>query len=301
MTRSVDREQSGLTYVLVDFENVQPQDMDLLRGEQYRLTIFRGPHQKRVDFDIVESLQPLGDNVKHVRSERHGKNALDFHIAFYMGRLVQEHKGNGSRESGTARFILVSKDGGFEALLQHIESLGYAATQAPSIREALGLDWPKAVNGEPAASEEAEASVPPTPASRSQKPLATANPSAVGQPHFSNEGMVAVKTPPGKQPVTPKTAAPTETSPAKTVAQKSQAPLRKTLEPADRERVIENLRVHGKHRPSGREPLERHIRTVLSNSVAIKAVRSLIRELEGDGMVKITGSKVEYKFPKRGK
>lgn len=128
-----------LTHILIDFENVQPQDMSLLRGDQYRVIIFRGPHQNRLDFDVVESLQPLGTNVTYVRSDRQGKNALDFHIAFYLGRLLQEHVGNGSPERKTTKFIMVSKDGGFDALLSHVQSLGHTAMKAATIREVLGL------------------------------------------------------------------------------------------------------------------------------------------------------------------
>jgi hypothetical protein len=282
-----------LTYVLVDFENVQPQDMDLLRGEQYRVTIFRGPHQRKVDFDIVESLQPLGANVKHVRSERHGKNALDFHIAFYMGRLVEEHTGNGSRESGAARFILVSKDGGFDALLRHVESLGYAATQAPSIREGLGLGSPDPVDASTAPGEE--------PGSRSHKPPVANKPNPYGQLTRPDGGSAAGKAPPARQPLTAKEAPAPKTPPAKTVAKKSAAPLRQTLDPDDRERVIEHLRVNGKNRPGTRKRLERHIGSVLGNDVAIEAVRGLVKELEADGVILITGTKVEYKLPRRRK
>ena len=38
-----------LTHILVDFENVQPSaaDIGLVRGENRRLTIFRGPGQMK--------------------------------------------------------------------------------------------------------------------------------------------------------------------------------------------------------------------------------------------------------------
>jgi hypothetical protein len=136
-----------LTYILVDFENVQPPDMGLLSGEQYQLRIFRGPHQNKLDFDIAESLQPHGDRVKYIQSDRHGKNALDFHIAFYMGRLLQELEANGPSANSNTRFVVISKDGGFDALMSHVQSLGYGAMKAASIRHALGLDEPVTTNG----------------------------------------------------------------------------------------------------------------------------------------------------------
>ena len=128
-----------LTYILVDFENIQPTDMGLLHGNQYRLILFRGPHQNKLDFGIVESLQPLGDRVTHVQSDKHGKNALDLHIAFYMGRILEGLEVDGSSESEATRFVVISHDGGFDALMDHVQSLGYSAKKAASIREALGI------------------------------------------------------------------------------------------------------------------------------------------------------------------
>lgn len=82
----------SLTYILVDFENVQPTaaDIKLIRGADYRVRLFHGPHQNRFDAELVKALQPLGVQVEYIQCERNGKNALDFHIAFYVGRLVQK-------------------------------------------------------------------------------------------------------------------------------------------------------------------------------------------------------------------
>ena len=60
-------------------------------------------------------------------------DALDFHVAFCMGRLLEAHRSNGI----AAPFGVISRDGGFEPLLRHVRSLGYAAKQAGSIREVL--------------------------------------------------------------------------------------------------------------------------------------------------------------------
>lgn len=108
-----------LTYILVDFENVQPQDLDLLQGQQYRVKVFHGAHQNKLDMTMVKALQPLGEHVEYLQSEKPGKNALDFHVAFCMGRLLQTHMSNGV----PARFGVVSRDGGFDSLLRHMRSL----------------------------------------------------------------------------------------------------------------------------------------------------------------------------------
>ena len=58
-----------LTYLLVDFENVQPaaSEMALVRGDEYRLWIFRGPHQNKYDAAMAEAWQPLGRQASFVQ------------------------------------------------------------------------------------------------------------------------------------------------------------------------------------------------------------------------------------------
>lgn len=276
-----------LTYILVDFENVQPPDMGLLSGEQYQLRIFRGPHQKKLDFDIAESLQPLGDRVKYIQSDRHGKNALDFHIAFYMGRLLQELEATGSASSDT-RFVVISKDGGFDALMNHVQSLGYGAMKAASIRQALGLDEPVTELGSPRK---------PMPAG-----IGFAIPSPAAQPPGKSPAVKkaapVAKAQPAKPAATPKKTTPTQAKPAK----EPQPPARKTLGPEDKEKVIEHLRLHPKNRPVKRQTLENHITALLGGNVTQKAVRGLVAGLENEKVIKFTENRIdEYKIPKRKK
>ena len=239
------------THILIDFENVQPQDMSLLRGDQYRVIIFRGPHQNKLDFDMAESLQPLGSNVTHVQSDRQGKNALDFHIAFYLGRLLQEHVGNGSPERKTAKFIVVSKDGGFDTLLSHVQALGHTAMKAATIREALGLG--------------------------AAKKMAAAK-------NVANDKNVAA----AKKSAPPKVVASTKQveTPEAVPQKKAKADVRLKL--------VANFREYPKSRPSTRAALERHIGTALGGVATPSAVQDLIAALERDGVLKVSGDKVEY-------
>ncbi len=278
------------TYILVDFENVQPPDMGLLSGDQYQLRIFRGPHQNKLDFDIAESLQPLGDRVKYIQSDRHGKNALDFHIAFYMGRLLQELEANGPSANSNTRFVVISKDGGFDALMSHVQSLGYGAMKAASIRQALGLDEPIT---------EPESGLQPMPAGNVG--IATPSPPRSKPPAAKKTAPVA-KAQPTKPAATPKKTVAVQATPAKAKEKKPQPPARKSLGPEDKEKIIENLRLHPKNRPVKRKTLESHITSLLGGSVTIKAVRGLVAGLANEGVIKFNENKIdEYKIPKRNK
>jgi hypothetical protein len=246
-----------LTYILVDFENIQPQDMDLLSGDEYQLRIFRGPHQKKLAFDIAESLQPLGDRVKYLQSDRHGKNALDLHIAFYMGRMLQELEANNSPTIKSTRFVVISHDSGFDALMGHVQSLGYPATKATSIRQALGMDALHAAIKPPG----------------------------------------VMKAPPTKPTTTPRKTTAVQVEPGKMPVKKPQGPARNTLGPKDREKVIENLRLHPRNRPVKRKTLESHITSLVGGNVTTKAVQGLVTELENEGVVKFSDNKIEYRLP----
>lgn len=282
-----------LTYILVDFENVQPPDMGLLSGEQYQLRIFHGPHQKKLDFDIAVSLQPLGDRVKYIQSDRHGKNALDFYIAFYMGRLLQELEANGSAARSNTRFVVISKDGGFDALMSHVQSLGYGAMKAASIRQALGLD--EQID-EPGSALHTV----------SEGKVGLTTPSPVVQPSGKSPAVKkatpAAEVQPAKPVATQKKAAPAQTKPGKPAAKKAQSPARKSIRAEDKEKVIEHLRLHPKNRPVKRKTLESHITSLLGSNVSAKAVQGLVAGLENEGVIKFNENKIDaYKIPKRKK
>jgi hypothetical protein len=126
----------SLTYLLVDFENLQPpaQDIALVRGAQFRLWVFHGPKQKKFSAEMVVAWQPLGSQVKFVQSSKEGKNALDFHIAFCLGQAQKEDAAEGRK----ARYVVVSGDGGFDPLFEYMRGLGCDVTKVLTIPAAIG-------------------------------------------------------------------------------------------------------------------------------------------------------------------
>jgi len=49
-----------INYVLIDFESVQPESLDLLAHDHFRLLIFVGASQSKVAFEIAAAVQMLG-------------------------------------------------------------------------------------------------------------------------------------------------------------------------------------------------------------------------------------------------
>ncbi len=112
--------------LLVDYENVPRIDLSLL-DDSYRAIVFVGARQnppraaknsetahrfKRVDFQKISGS---------------GKNALDFHIAFHLGRTFET--------SPETICVVVSRDKGFDPLLLHLNENGLQCRRIESFAE----------------------------------------------------------------------------------------------------------------------------------------------------------------------
>jgi len=101
-------------FVLVDFENVQPKNIGLLGGAPYQIKVFVGTHQGKIPLEMARALQVLGPDAEYIQIEGSGRNALDFHIAYYLGRLAAEAPG--------AQLHVISKDKGFDPLIKYLSA-----------------------------------------------------------------------------------------------------------------------------------------------------------------------------------
>jgi hypothetical protein len=101
-------------FVLVDFENVQPKDIGLLKDGPFKVKVFLGPNQSKIPVFLAAALQSLGESAEYIILETAGNNALDFHIAYYIGAL--------SATEPTAFFHVISKDTGFDSLLKYLKT-----------------------------------------------------------------------------------------------------------------------------------------------------------------------------------
>jgi len=117
--------------ILIDFENVQPKDLAQLRGRPFKTKVFCGANQTKVPFDLAAELQPLGPDAEYIRIQGTGPNALDFHIAYYIGRLSTELPG--------ATFHIVSKDKGFDPLIKHLKIQNITCNRLSSLSDIPGL------------------------------------------------------------------------------------------------------------------------------------------------------------------
>lgn len=144
-----------INHVLVDYENVAVPSLDRLKSEHFRVTVFLGPNNTRLPREFALSMHGLGERANYVTLETAGRNALDFHLAFHLGRLAEA--------DGTVFFHIISGDAGFDPLIRHLKHLGILSARSESI-DAMPC-FQKVAVVQPSIS---EATIPASPAERLQ-------------------------------------------------------------------------------------------------------------------------------------
>lgn len=112
-------------FILVDFENVQPDNVGILNGRSFKIKVFVGASQVKIPFELARALHAFGPDAEYIKIEGNGRNALDFHIAYYIGRLAAENP--------EASFYVISKDTGFDPLIKHLKAQGISCQRSKSI------------------------------------------------------------------------------------------------------------------------------------------------------------------------
>ena len=101
-------------YVLIDFENLQPKNLKILKNHSFKIFVFVGANQTRIPFDLAAAMQDFGEDAQYIKISGNGQNSLDFHIAYYIGQLsLKDPKGY---------FHIISKDTGFDPLIKHLRA-----------------------------------------------------------------------------------------------------------------------------------------------------------------------------------
>lgn len=114
-------------YVLIDYESVQPEALSVLCQGHFKVIVFVGVSQAKVSFATAEALQRMGSKAEYIKISGNGPNALDFHVAFYIGQLAAQDPGS--------YFHIISKDTGFDPLIQHLKTKKIFAARSCDIAD----------------------------------------------------------------------------------------------------------------------------------------------------------------------
>lgn len=171
-------------YILIDHENVHALDPGEIVDIPVRVLVFLGEQTTKLAVKDVQKLLAHPGKIELITISGHGKNALDFHVAYYAGRI--------SVEDPKAYIHIVSKDKGFDPLVVHLKThRGIFAKRSETVpdlrpvlhREAHAESVSGAAQGSTApASPSAIKLVPPTREERLARVLSQLTKSAKNRP-----------------------------------------------------------------------------------------------------------------------
>lgn len=277
------------THVLLDYENVQPSDAELraLVPDVDQVWMFHGPHQREVE----KRFASFGAGATAVPISKTGKNALDFHLSFYMGYIASRNP--------DSKMVVVANDKGYEPMLAHAKALGFEVR-----RQSHGEALAPAKNAAAKKVAATKASAKKAPAKKTVAAKAAAKTVAAKQP--------AAKKVPASQAPAKKAVPAKKSAPTKKVAIKALAPTAQVAavvstaaakEPAAKSAVLvpdsaatlkkltDSLRKMGDKRPTKASSLLRSLKSLLGVEAGKDAVQVALFRLIAAGVVKVDSVK----------
>jgi hypothetical protein len=114
MPNEINHLPPPVNHVFVDYENVHTVDPGIIGSKAVHVTLLLGAKSTKLHAALVEKLMQHAATVEMIRLTSSGRNALDFALAYYVGRAVLADP--------TGYFHIVSKDKGYDALIEHLRS-----------------------------------------------------------------------------------------------------------------------------------------------------------------------------------
>lgn len=112
--------------LLVDFENKQNLDLSSLDAS-YSAIVFVGHHQPEPKIKKKIDSKNRFVRVDYLKIDGYGKNALDFHISFTLGRMFET--------APDTHCYILSADKGFDPLIKHLDANNFTCIRVESIAE----------------------------------------------------------------------------------------------------------------------------------------------------------------------
>ncbi len=123
-----------MKHILIDYENIQPKSFEGIEVNDSHIWLFLGVNQqKSLPLELVESLLEFDHrNVHIIKMQHSGKNALDFYLSFYLGKI--------SEIDSQANVCILARDSGYDVLVDHLNSVydGMEVIRLANHRLALG-------------------------------------------------------------------------------------------------------------------------------------------------------------------
>ena len=112
--------------LLVDYENRHHVDLSTL-DSSYSAIIFVGHHQPETKIKKKIDSKNQFVRIDYQKVEGYGKNSLDFHIAFTLGRVFETYP--------ETQCYILSADKGFDPLIKHLSANSFKCVRVESIAD----------------------------------------------------------------------------------------------------------------------------------------------------------------------
>lgn len=116
-----------INYILIDYENVRPEVWAVLDPAVVRVKVFLGENQSKLPLELVQAMQRFGGHGEYLRISGNGKNALDFHLTYYLGEMISKDP--------KSFYHIISRDTGFDPLVDHLMSRGFQVRRYERIED----------------------------------------------------------------------------------------------------------------------------------------------------------------------
>jgi PIN domain len=255
-------------HVLIDFENVQPtfEDVNKLAPGFTDVWLFHGPRQ----VTIAQLWASTHQQITLVPISRFGKNALDFHLTFYLGYVAAKHP--------NAHLVVVANDKGYDPMIEHARMLKFTVKRVSYKVKAMSK------KAAPLVAKKSASIVKVKPLQRSMTSKKTPTPAKKADTRKLPAKKVPAKKSPVKKSVNPK---------IPTQLQSSVPAERKELL-----RIQKGLANMGDKAPHKFKSFQRHIGALLGKDSTTTQIDAVIHALEEAGTVHIAGDLVLYKVKK---
>ena len=282
------------THILLDYENVQPTEVELraMVPEATRVWVFHGPHQKQVE----QRFASFGTGMTTVPISKTGKNALDFHLSFYMGYIASRNQ--------QAKFVVVANDKGYEPMLEHAKVLGFAVRQhgharsaEPVVQKVVATAAPR-----PAAPTTKKAVAKKAPVKKAVSKSIAKTPVAkkVAAKKTSPKKVAAKKVQPPAANKAAKASPPVKVAKPVPVAANAQASSASAGSSVMLQKMTDSLRKMGDKRPGKQASLRRALKPLLGAAASDESIEVALRSLMARSVVAIGPSGV-VTYPQFGK
>lgn len=129
---------SQATYYLIDFENVHESGLygsEELKKHEY-IHLFFTQNADKINLEFIASIPSTNLHYHEIPT---GNQSLDRHLITFLGYLIGQNKNN----TGNHKYIIVSKDSGYDSIVSFWQKESYNVLRQPAISNANVKEQPK--------------------------------------------------------------------------------------------------------------------------------------------------------------